>query len=100
MGLLEDVALKLDTLLAETVALKTEIAALHDRVMPDREIFTLRNIAALPGSPSLKTLRNCPDRQPKHGQPDGYAGREKAWRRETVEAWRGKILRTPARAAR
>ena len=98
MGILEEIATKDDSQTASIVELQHEVAMLRERVAPALEVYTLRDLAALPGSPSLKTLRNNSERQPRHGQPDGFRGREKAWRRSTVEEWRKKLSRSPVKS--
>jgi hypothetical protein len=93
MGILEEISEKVDTLISSNTQLRAEVELLREKVSPALEVYTLRDLAALPGSPSIKTLRNNPARQPRHGEPDGFKGREKAWKRETVEEWRGKLTR-------
>jgi hypothetical protein len=95
VGLLEDLASSITAQSAKIEALSAQIAELRAKVAPQREIYTLSDLAELPESPSLKTLRNNPDRQPNAGQPDGYRGAAKAWRRETVEAWRRQLAPRP-----
>jgi hypothetical protein len=93
MGILEEISAKVDTLISSSAQLRAEVELLREKVAPALEVYTLRDLAALPGSPSVKTLRNNPHRQPRHGEPDGFKGREKAWKRETVEEWRRKLTR-------
>ena len=96
MGVLESIAEKQDALAAAIAELGGVVAALSEKITPTREVYTLRDLAELPESPSLKTLRNNQARQPNHGKPDGYRGREKCWTRETVEAWRRELSAAPA----
>jgi hypothetical protein len=96
MGVLEAIAEKQDVLAAAIAELGGVVAALSEKITPSREIYTLHDLATLPESPSLKTLRNNQARQPNGGKPDGYRGREKCWLRETVEAWRRELASTPA----
>lgn len=93
MNILDEIAGKIEALSVSNEQLRQEVALLREKVAPAMEVYTLRDLAALPGSPSVKTLRNNPDRQPRHGEPDGFKGREKAWKRETVEEWRCKLTR-------
>jgi len=95
-GLLESIAEKQDVLAAAIAELGGVVAALSEKVEPTRQIYSLADLAALPESPSLKTLRNNQARQPNGGKPDGYRGREKCWHRETVEAWRRELSAAPA----
>jgi hypothetical protein len=101
-GLLESIAEKQDVLAAAIAELGGVVAALSEKVEPVRQVYSLADLAALPESPSLKTLRNNQARQPKGGkdrkagEPDGYRGREKCWYRETVEAWRRELASAPA----
>lgn len=88
MGVLEDLTAAVEAQSAKIDALAAEVTELRQKVAPSREIYTLADLAELPESPSLKTLRNCPDRQPNAGRPDGYHGAAKAWYRETVDLWR------------
>lgn len=91
MGVLEDLLATIETQTAKIDALAAEVAALREKVAPTREIYALHDLAELPESPSLKTLRNNPARQPNGGQPDGYRAGQRCWYRETVETWRRQL---------
>ena len=95
-GLLESLAEKLDAQAAAIAELGGVVAALSEKITPTREIYTLIDLTTLPESPTLNTLRKNQARQPNHGKPDGYRGREKCWTRETVEAWRRELSAAPA----
>lgn len=95
MGVLEDLVSAIEAQSAKIDALAAEVGQLREKVAPSREIFTLRDIAALPESPSLHTLRNNPGRQPNGGQADGYRGTQKAWYRQTVDGWRRSLAPRP-----
>jgi hypothetical protein len=95
-GALESLAEKVEAQAAAIAELGGIVAALAEKIVPTREIFSLRDVAELPESPPLATLRSHPARQPNHGKPDGYRGREKCWRRETVSAWRRELSAAPA----
>lgn len=95
MGILEDLLAAIEALSKKIDALTSEVAQLRQKVAPQREIYTLRDLAELPESPRLKTLRNNPARQPNGGQPDGYKGAAKCWYAETVLTWRRKLSPGP-----
>jgi hypothetical protein len=95
MGILEDISARLETQSAKIEMLRIEIAELREKVAPQRQVFTLHDLVELPESPSLKTLRNHPERQPNAGQPDGYRGTAKAWYRSSVETWRRQLSPAP-----
>lgn len=95
-GILESFAEKIDAQAAAIAELGGVVAALAEKIEPTRQVYTLTDIAALPESPSLKTLRNNQARQPNGGKPDGYRGREKCWHRETIDAWRRELSAAPA----
>jgi len=88
--------MSIERLTAAVEALVTKVEAIERRVLLFRETFTLEELTELPEAPSLATLRNNPDRQPNRGVPDGFRGKKKAWRRETVEAWRRNLDSTPS----
>lgn len=94
-GAIEQLTALVEAQTATLAGLADLVRGLSDRINPTRETYTLADLAVLPESPSLKTLRNNPDRQPNGGVPDGYAGSKKAWRRETVEAWRRQLSKSP-----
>ena len=96
MGVLESIAEKQDVLAAAIAELGGVVAALSEKITPTREIYTLIDLTTLPESPTLNTLRKNQARQPNHGKPDGYRGREKCWYRETVQAWRRELASAPA----
>lgn len=98
MPILEDLLLAVETQSAKIDLLREEVRELQQKVAPSREIFTLRDLAELPEAPSLKTMRNRPELQPNRGQADGYRGAQKAWRAETVEAWRRQLSPLPETA--
>ena len=95
-GLLESLAEKLDAQAAAIAELGGIVAALSEKIEPVRQVYSLADLAALPESPTLNTLRKNQARQPNHGKPDGYRGREKCWHRETVSAWRRELSAAPA----
>lgn len=98
-GLLEAIAEKLEAQAAAITELGGVVAALTEKIAPARESYSLRDLAELPDSPPLATLRSHPERQPNGGEPDGYRGREKRWRRSTVEKWRRELSAAPGRNA-
>jgi hypothetical protein len=100
VGILEDLVGRIETQSVKIDALAAEIAELRAKVAPSREIWTLADLAELPESPSLKTLRNCTARQPNGGVPDGFRGAQKAWYAETVLAWRRQLSPRPDTAPR
>jgi hypothetical protein len=100
VGLLEDLVARIEAQSVKIDALASEVAELRQKVVPSREIFTLRDVAALPESPSLKVLRNNPSRQPNGGQADGYRGSQKCWTAATVENWRRQLSPRPDRGLR
>ena len=97
-GVLEDLKAAVEVQSAMIDALTREVAALREKIQPQREVFGLRDLAELPESPSLKVLRNHPERQPNHGLADGYRGASKCWRAETVLAWRRELMPGPSGA--
>ena len=96
MGCLEDLTAAVEAQTAKIDALAAEVAELRQKVAPSREIYRLRDLAELPESPSLKVLRNHPERQPAGGVPDGYRGGAKAWYAATVAEWRRQLAPGPA----
>lgn len=95
MGAIEALQAAVEAQSTVIASLTTEVMQLREKIEPTRETYTLADVAALPESPSLKTLRNYPARQPNYGKPDGYVGSRKAWYRETVEAWRRQLSPAP-----
>lgn len=95
MGILEELRDEVRTLNESIGKQAAEIAALREKIQPGREVYRLKDLVELPEAPALKTLRNNPARQPRGGVPDGYAGREKAWRRDTVLEWRRQLAENP-----
>jgi hypothetical protein len=91
----EDILSTLEAQSAKIDALAAEVAQLRAKVEPAQEIYSLRDLAELPGSPSLSSLRNRPELQPHGGIPDGYRGSLKSWYRETVESWRRQLSPGP-----
>ncbi len=100
MGILEDLAAAIEAQSRKIEQLTAAVAELREKVLPQREVYTLRDLAELPEAPALHTLRNSPARQPNRGQADGYKGAQKAWRRATVEAWRRELTPGPSAAPR
>ena len=96
MGLLEEIAASLQALVSRVDALAGEVAELRAKIQPSREIWTLKNLADLPESPSYKTLLNNPSRQPRGGIPDGYRGSARCWYASTVQAWRRELAPAPS----
>ncbi len=96
MGILESMAAAIETQTAKINALAAEVAELRQKVAPAREIYTLRALSELPESPSLKSLYNRPELQPRGGVPDGYRGGAKAWYAATVAEWRRQLAPGPA----
>lgn len=94
-GILEELAEAIHAQGRQLEALTAEVSQLREKVQPTRTVYMLRDLVELPEAPSLKTLRNCPERQPNGGQPDGFKGTQKAWYRETVEAWRRNLAPRP-----
>ncbi len=95
MGAFEELTAAVQAQSEQLAALTAELAELRRLVKPTRETYSLRDLAELPESPSLKTLRNRPELQPNRGQPDGFRGAQKAWRRSSVEAWRRELSPGP-----
>ena len=95
MGALEDLTAAVTAQGKQLEALAAEIAELRAKVAPTREIYTLRDLVELPESPSLKTLRNHPERQPNGGIADGYRGGQKAWTASTILGWRRQLSPRP-----
>jgi hypothetical protein len=99
-GILEELAEAIHSQSRQLEALTAAVSQLREKVQPTREIYTLRDLAERPEAPGLKTLRNCPDRQPNAGQPDGYRGAQKCWYAETVLAWRRQLSPRPGTSRR
>ena len=95
MGILEDLTAAVSSLSSRVGELAAEVSELRAKVAPAREIYTLHDLAELPESPSLKSLRNRPELQPNGGIPDGYKGSSKAWLAATVLAWRHELAPRP-----
>ena len=100
MGVFEDLLATLQAQGEKIDALAGEVRQLRAKIEPAREVYTLADLAELPESPSLKSLRNHPERQPNGGVADGYRGQAKCWLRPTVEAWRRELQPAPADAPR
>jgi len=100
MGALEDIRDEVHALAEKIDAQNAAIAELLEKVHPTRETYTLKQLAELPESPALKTLRSwrysSPHKLPGGGKPDGFTHDGlQAWRRETVEEWRRALLKHP-----
>jgi hypothetical protein len=100
MGILEELRDEVHALNEKIEKQNAEIMELREKIQPSREVYTLKDLADLPGVVSLKALQNyrrsAPQRLPGHGKPDGFAHNgEAAWRRETVMAWLAELAPNP-----
>jgi hypothetical protein len=99
-GALEDLTAAVQAQGEQIAALTAQLDELAKKIQPRRAVWTLKDLAELPESPSIKTLYNwrskSPEKLPGHGKPDGFTRDSLAgWLDETVQAWRRQLMPMP-----
>jgi hypothetical protein len=86
LGIFEELKAVVVAQTGEIRALREEVAALHEKVEPCRDVFTIRDLWLLEGGSKLCTFASY--QKNRHLPPaDGYVHRMRAWKRETVRRY-------------
>jgi hypothetical protein len=83
LGIFEELKAAVEAQTGEIRALREEVAALHERVEPTRDVYTVKDLWLLEGGSKLCTFASY--QKNRHlPPPDGYVHRMRAWKRETA----------------
>jgi hypothetical protein len=97
MGVLEEI---LEAISAQTLEIRTlreEIATLHERVEPIKDIYTIKEFWLLMGGLQLCSFKSF-QKSKDIPRADGYYRRMRAYRRETIRGYMRKFtVRAPVR---
>ena len=86
LGIFEELRAAVEAQTGEIRALREEVAALHERVEPTRDVYSIRDLWMIEGGSKLCTFASY---QKNRHLPaaDGYVHRMRAWKRETVRRY-------------